>query len=93
MAQPAQAPLLKYGVHEGDHCLLKHCVVVYFVYPGDAQDAPRAAYVGGVVSSLLLQGRVHDSLSSSRVLNTQSLHTWTLVCSVSLLLDEILFVS
>ena len=40
MAQPAQVPLPEYGVHDGDPCPLKHCVLGYFVSQGDAQDAP-----------------------------------------------------
>ena len=52
-----EAFLLEYGVHGGDPCPLHHCVVEYFVSPGDAQGEPQAAHVEGVESSLLLRAQ------------------------------------
>ena len=57
MAQPARARLFKYGVHGGDPCPLHHCVIGYFVSPGDAQDARQAVHVERVKSSFLLRAQ------------------------------------
>ena len=76
-----QGSRIEYGVQRCDPCPFQHCVVGYFVSPGDDQDASQAAHVEGVESSFWL--RAQSPFRKTGILTKASVSAVGEVCSTT----------